>query len=354
MIDLNPGPAEAIPGVAGVAGGTAALAGRAPRLEQVRVAAHELERGRGHTRVHAARWDGPGGGAPGGGAPGGGVPVAVCVHGLGGSLLNWTLLAPRLRRRAAVWALDLAGCGSTVPGERSCGLEDSVDLLRGFVRTVSPGRPVVLLGNSMGGLIACTLAGRNPELVAGLVLLGPAVPPIGGWPRPLVLARFAIASVPGLGEAWLRHRGRWLTPAEQVREALEINTSDPDAVDGGLIRAQVRQAAARQRLPHARSAVLAATRTLIWRLGPARRRLWADVAAVRAPTLVLHGRLDRLVDERAIGALAARRPDWRLRVYEDLGHVVMLERPDRVARDVSAWLRERVDPAVGGRRDSPA
>jgi pimeloyl-ACP methyl ester carboxylesterase len=294
----------------------------------VRVRAHDLERGSAHADVHAARWEGAGG------------RVLVCVHGLGGSHLNWTLLAPELAaRHGTVWAPDLAGFGHTAPQRRSAGLEGNLDLLRGFLRTVSPGVPVVLVGNSLGALLACSLAGRHPELVDALVLLGPAVPPIKGWPDTIVMSRFAITMTPALGEAWLRRRERWLTPAEQVREALEINTCDADAVDLDLLRAQVRLVAERRRMSHARRAQLVATRSMLARLGPCRRRLWADVAAVLAPTLVLHGGRDRLVGEHSVREFLARRPDWAYQVYPDLGHVVMIEDPARVSHDMSGWLR---------------
>src|ERR1700712_3511175 len=51
-----------------------------------------------------------------GGNPDG--PVVVLVHGLGGSHLNWDLLAPRLTGAARVLALDLPGFGRSEPGER--------------------------------------------------------------------------------------------------------------------------------------------------------------------------------------------------------------------------------------------
>src|SRR5206468_1501811 len=43
--------------------------------------------------------------------PGGGGPTFVCVHGLGGSHVNWMLVGPRLAAHGRVLALDLAGFG---------------------------------------------------------------------------------------------------------------------------------------------------------------------------------------------------------------------------------------------------
>lgn len=295
----------------------------------VRVPAHLLQAGRSHLQVHAARWRGAGGG-----------PVHVCVHGLGGSHLNWSLLGPRLARAGTVWAPDLPGFGHTPPQGRRSTVDATVDVLRAFVATVSPGRAVILVGNSMGGLLACTLAGRDPAAVAGLVLLGPAVPPVSGWPDPRVVARFLLTSTPGIGAAWLARRERWLTPAEQAREAVELSTAAPDAVDAGYVRALVEMYARRRRMPHARPAVIRATRSLVRRIGPQRRRLWADLGAVTAPALVLQGARDRLVEEPGVSSFVRRRPGWDYRLYDDLGHLVMLEAPERVAADIAAWRRE--------------
>lgn len=312
-----------------------------PEGAPIRVPAHLLERGRGHVSVHTARWAGD---------PT--APVQVCVHGLGGSHLNWSLIGPLLARQGTVWAPDLPGFGHSAPQGRKPSVEAAVDVLHGFIRTVSPDRPVLLLGNSMGGLLVCTLAGRQPDLVAGLVLVGPAVPPVTGWPDRRVVARFVLTSTPGVGQARLARRERWLTPAEQVREAIEVSTAAPDDLDDRYMGPLLRLVAQRRRMPHARSALIGATRSLLWRIGPGRRRLWADVARITAPTLVLQGAGDRLVEEPAVRGFAQRNANWEYRKYDDLGHLVMLEDPVRVAADIAAWRRVAVDG--GGHDRAPA
>jgi pimeloyl-ACP methyl ester carboxylesterase len=72
-----------------------------------------------------------------------------------------------------------------------------------------------------------------------------------------------------------------------------------------------------------------------------RRRFYAMVATIRAPTLIVQGRRDRLVRIEATRALAAARPDWRLEVLEDVGHVPQLEAPDRFLAVVEPWLQAR-------------
>ena len=114
-------------------------------------------------------------------------PTFVLVHGLGGSQLNWELFAPMLTPAGRVLALDLPGFGLSEPGERPATVPANVRVLDRFLHQVARG-PVVLVGNSMGGMIAILLAARSPENVTGLVLLDPALPP------PLTRGRNAAAS----------------------------------------------------------------------------------------------------------------------------------------------------------------
>jgi pimeloyl-ACP methyl ester carboxylesterase len=304
----------------------------------VDVPADRLRRGDGDAVVHTARW------AATAAAPAD-APVQICLHGLGGSHLNWGLLGSRLAEHGEVYAPDLAGFGLTPVDTRGAGVEDNIDLAIGFIETVAEGRPAVLLGNSMGGHIAYSIAAERPDLVAGLVLIGPAVPPVTRIPDPVVAARFLLFSTPFVGKAFLRRRRRVKTPAEEVREVMELCTVEPDLLDGDLMDAHVAMASARRRMPHAHDAFLTAARSLLVRLGPKRPALWRAIARIDAPALILQGGQDRLIEQPACDRLADRRRDWTYTVYPDLGHVVMIEAPDRVADDIAAWRR---DALAGG------
>src|SRR5712691_9739056 len=71
-------------------------------------------------------------------------PVFVCVHGLGGSNLNWALVAPGLASRGRVLALDLAGFGLTPMGGRGSGVGANRRLLGRFLRALDL-PPIVLV-----------------------------------------------------------------------------------------------------------------------------------------------------------------------------------------------------------------
>lgn len=308
------------------------------RRSWLTVPVRHLDRGSSDVEVHTATWDGPCAG-----------PAFVCVHGLGGSHVNWSLLAPLLARHGSVHAPDLAGFGLTPPAGRRATIEDNLDLLAGFVRTVAPQRPVVLVGNSMGGLLSLLLAARRPRLVAGAVLVAPASPrPLNAPLDRSVLTNFALMAVPGVGERYLQRRQRRVTPEEQVRETMLLCAADPQALDAGALAEHVEMARRRRQLPYAQAALLQAARSLLLLTGPRAGELWQAVADVQAPMLLLHGGRDRLITAAGIAAVARRRPDWMSVTYDDLGHVPMLEAPERVADDIERWLRTVLPAHVAG------
>src|SRR5882672_10845246 len=121
---------------------------------------------------------------------GGTGPTMVLVHGLGGSHVNWMAVGPALAAHARVLAPDLAGFGRTPLVGRSAHVHANHALLARFVDAVAGG-PAILVGNSMGGLIAMMEAARRPAKVARLVLVGPAQPrPSATLIDPLVALNF--------------------------------------------------------------------------------------------------------------------------------------------------------------------
>src|SRR5450631_1088817 len=102
-------------------------------------------------------------------------PLLVMVHGLGGSLVNWAALAPLLTGTCRVLALDLIGFGHTQAGTHSTSVTANQQMLARFLSEVAGG-PVILVGNSMGGLITILQAAHHPESVTAIVLIDPALP----------------------------------------------------------------------------------------------------------------------------------------------------------------------------------
>src|SRR5690242_11982715 len=131
--------------------------------------------------VHWVDFGGPAG-TPG---PESAGPPVVLVHGLGGSWLNWVGIAPALAEGDRVVAIDLPGFGLTPAHGRDTSVNHNAAVLSRFVHEVL-GEPVVLVGNSMGGMISLLLTDRRPEQVVGLALVDPALPNPGARPDPQV------------------------------------------------------------------------------------------------------------------------------------------------------------------------
>jgi pimeloyl-ACP methyl ester carboxylesterase/predicted acylesterase/phospholipase RssA len=268
---------------------------------------------------------------------GGTGPTMVLVHGLGGAHVNWMAVGSELTRHARVLALDLAGFGRTPTEGRSASIHANRALLSRFITKVAGG-PVILMGNSMGGLISLMQASEEPASVAGLVLVDAALPPPRSTSSDLLGGlTFAASFLPGVGELVVHGRKALFGPEGSVRHTLELCCVDVSRIAPEIMQATM--ALSRERLDVAggNAAFLEAARSLVAFL--ARRRAFqAMVRAITAPTLVLHGAEDRLVPLASARALLQLRPEWPLHVFPDIGHVPQLEDPAGFMSAVEGWL----------------
>jgi pimeloyl-ACP methyl ester carboxylesterase len=277
------------------------------------------------------------------GGPAGG-PLLVMVHGLGGSLVNWAALAPLLTDSCRVLAVDLLGFGLTQAGAQSTSVTSNQQMLQRFLSKVVAG-PAILVGNSMGAMIAILQAAQHPETVSGLVLVDPPLP--GLWdarPDALVAAGFGLYAVPPLGLAMLKARRRVRSPEQLAMDVLRLCCVDPTRVSPGVLEQHLDVARARRGYPDVDVQFLAAARSLMGLL--ARRKSYlAAMASITVPVLLLHGEKDRLVPIGASRAAAAAHPSWRFRVAPDAGHVPQLEVPEWTAGHILDWLASDVHGA---------
>jgi 3-oxoadipate enol-lactonase len=125
-----------------------------------------------------------------------GTPTVLLLHGLMATAdLNWSTAIPMLATRFNVVAPDLRGHGRGLHTRRFSAEECAEDLAA-LVHALSLGR-VVVVGYSLGGLVAQVFARRHPELVLGLVLCATAgrfdgIPTSSGPLRGLELALRAL------------------------------------------------------------------------------------------------------------------------------------------------------------------
>jgi pimeloyl-ACP methyl ester carboxylesterase len=249
-----------------------------------------------------------------------GRPV-VLLHGFGGAASNWIELAPELARGHRVVVPDLPGHGGSSPLPALPNLEPFADRV-GLVLERESAQPAVLVGHSLGCLVALRLAMRSPALVRGLVLVSAAG--IGSTTR---RARYALAlsSViqPGRLIAPFRER---IARSRFLRAVVWGSWATPDGT------------------------VISPTATLGLLEGPALHTDTASAGAalvdedprveldrVRCPALVLWGARDPQVPV-ADGFEYARRLGAPLRVFAGAGHLVIAERPEACLDAIRGFL----------------
>jgi pimeloyl-ACP methyl ester carboxylesterase len=258
---------------------------------------------------------------------------AVLVHGAGGSALDWQPLLPLLRDRLDVRAVDLPGSGLEPLAGRPASIAAGTAFLAAAVRDAGD-EPVLLMGNSLGGVSCLEYARDHPERVRGVVLVDVTQPlGRGGDPRvAIALLASLLPVVPGRVLAGQRAR---TDPEAAVRAALTGSFGDPRAVPEDLVEAMTAQR--RKQDAEVDAAFVAVARSIVGLLArPWRhRRLFRSVTV---PVLMIHGEADPIIPVRWARTTAAAHPRWRFHALPGVGHMPQAEAPDVVARLVLDWL----------------
>ncbi|MBT0773069.1 alpha/beta hydrolase [Kineosporia sp. J2-2] len=265
-----------------------------------------------------------------------GAPLAVLVHGLGGSHANWTALAPLLTPHLRVVAVDLAGFGLTTAGTRPASVVGNADLLHRFAAALST-EPVVLVGNSMGGMISAMVTAGHPDQVSRLILVDPVLPLTPALPDGQVTANILQGALPARARlALARRRG----PIPRDRAAMQLVTlccDDPDRVTQEVVDEHLALAERRGYVEETVRDFLMAGRSMV--LTVVHWRRYAKLLhSIEAPVMLIHGTRDRLVPYRVARVAAAANPHWSFFPATGVGHVPMLEAPGWMADRILEWL----------------
>jgi pimeloyl-ACP methyl ester carboxylesterase len=264
-------------------------------------------------------------------------PPLIFIHGLSGCWQNWLEQIPHFAQDHRVIAIDLPGFGqSEMPAEPISikGYATTMDTLMGELG-IDAAR---IVGNSMGGFIGAELAIRHPARVERLVLESAAG---------LSTASIRTERTKGLrhrGEnivffnlGWLASRSRAVGARPRLRHALlMLVAAHPARLPAPLAQEQIKGSGK----PGFSDALEAMCRY------PIRDRL----EKIECPVLIVWGDKDRLVPLRDASIFEELISDSRKIVYEDTGHVPMMERPARFNRDVRDFLQEDPDERAPGAR----
>ena len=255
-----------------------------------------------------------------------GYPI-LCLHGHPGSKACMSVFTEVLSQRFETIAPDLRGYGQSrirIPFDMTAHLDDLTSLIDALEI-----EECVILGWSLGGILAMEMALRHPHRVSGLILLGTAARPVGNHP-PVSWQDNALTAIASIlnriapGQVWnietfgkrslYRHLIQQHTPAAYQRLADEafpafLQTSKP--AQGALNQA----------------------------LRQGYNRL-VDLERISVPALVLCGERDRHITAASSQETAQHLPNSTLKTYPVTAHLFPWEIPVQVLDDIQAWLQQ--------------
>ncbi len=276
-----------------------------------------------------------------------GAQPAVYIHGLGGSSQNFTDVAGLLADRFDAHAVDLPGFGYSDPSPRYS-IRAFATTLIGYLDHAGRG-PAHLVGNSLGGSIAVRVAALRPDLVRSLTLISPAMPflnPRRTAQRP-VLPLLALPLAERVF-AWGMAR---ISVEEMTEQVLVACFGDTSKVSAQRRAEAIEEIRLRYTVAHYPKAYLGTMRGLVSSFLraylPGAGSQWRLATRVRAPTLIIGGLNDKLVDPRVPLQVARLIPDSRLLILPGVGHVAQMEVPRLVARAIVGMLDDISSPVAG-------
>ena len=261
---------------------------------------------------------------------GGDKPTLLFVHGLGGAWQNWLLNMPVFMDTHRVVALDLPGFGASEMPAGEISIQGYAKTLDAVCEQLGIDCPV-LVGNSMGGFVGAEMALSFPTRVEKLVLVSAAGLSTEYFQREplLAFARLWAAATTRTGV-----RSDAVVRRPRLRRLfLQSVVLYPERLSGPLT-AELVQGAGKEGFVPALEALLGYS---------FRDRL----AQIEVPVLIVWGRNDLLVPVRDADTFEALIPDARKVIFEDTGHVPMLERPSRFNALLASFLAGDRSPERG-------
>jgi len=256
-------------------------------------------------------------------------PPLLFVHGLSGSWQNWLEQLPVLADEHRVIAVDLPGFGYSPMPDWEISIAGYARLLDRLLGELGIDAAAVV-GNSMGGFIGAELAISHPRRVERLVLVSAAGLSTYNDPRTVraLPALRRLDRIIAAGVAWLAAKSETVERRPRLREAtLNIVVRHPSRLPAALAAEQLRGAG--------KPGFVQALEDL---MGYDVRERLPEVAC---PTLIVWGDSDRLITVADADVFQELIPDSRKVVFEDTGHMAMLERPAAFNELLSRFLSEQ-------------
>lgn len=255
----------------------------------------------------------------------------VFLHGFGSAMGQWRYNLQPLSQNRTVYALDLLGFGASEKAPANYNVDLWVAQIYEFWRTWIQ-KPIILVGHSLGALVALTAAVTYPEMVSGLVLL--TVP----------ASRQEL--LPQKWQAWLGHLESALANPLLLKPLFQILIRRPQ-----VFRSILKMAYVNSELITEELITLFTTPSqdrgasgVFCRLSQARTRrdfslnVQEMLPKLTIPILMIWGQQDRVIPIAWGRQLARLNPHLEWIEIENAGHCPYDECPDQVNREITAWL----------------
>lgn len=248
-------------------------------------------------------------------------PTVFLLHGSGPGVsawANWRLVLPELAPNFHVIAYDQLGFGSSDrPGDGKYGRAVWTEHALAVIGALGLER-VHLIGNSMGGGIALSVAAARPEVIDRMVLMGTVGVP------------FTLTE--GLDKVW-----GYTPDRERMRELVQLFAYDQTIATDELVDLRFEQSSDE----HARGSYEA--------MFPAPRQRWVDelalseteLSAIDRLVLLVHGYNDRVVPLESSLTAIRHLPRAELHAFNHCGHWVQIEQTRRFVDVVTDFLQAR-------------
>jgi pimeloyl-ACP methyl ester carboxylesterase len=249
------------------------------------------------------------------------APVVLLLHGFGSSLQTWDVWAAQLEKDYRVIRLDLPGFGLTGPSPlHDYSERGDLATLTHFVDQLGVAS-YSIIGHSMGGKMAWSLAAADAKRVNALVLIAP-----DGFPeaKDIGTKPYAVPGIMGMMKFCL--------PKYLVRKSIEPAFFDPNALSDSLVDRYYDML----RAPGVRAAILERANQTTY-TDPVPRLM-----KITAPTLLIWGEKDRMIPSSNAQSYAKVLPSSKTVLLPNLGHLVQEEQPELALTHVTDFLNSMV------------
>ena len=240
-------------------------------------------------------------------------PAVVLIHGVGGDASNWDAIVPQLSQEFRVVRVDLRGHGRSSPITAPCRIEDFARDVTHLMDALDV-RAARVVGFSLGGLVAQSLALEHAQRVEKLVLIGTAAGRSDAE-RARLQSRLAEMKSGGVARVAASSRDVWFTEAFQQ--------AHPEKVE-----ARVKQLLATDPASYMHAYAVFAATDLAERLH-----------AIAVPTLIVTGENDVSGTAAMARRMHASIRGSQLRILPGLRHSLLIETPQQIAALLTQFFK---------------